>query len=608
MAKKITDFRTRDFVSKVTMDILVQYPCLSVPLIRLEMVEDYDWPEAMAVTEKQLIYNPDVIRNWAHKSVKYCLLHEALHWVQKLPIRIKEYLPPGFLDVWDSPIAVLYNVAADLADNSILVMTKVELPDPKDIQVCIPGVGPFRDFPHGKDTEWYFNKLLEEQRENEDEKKKQENQDSDGEGEGQEGDSNDSGSKGGKNSDDKRDDKKTSKGKKSPSGQDDNAESDSSSSDGEDGDADDNNDADSDSDSSPDNGRNKAKSGKKGKSDKDRLRGSGNDSDGESDEEDGSDGNSNKSDGLNDKKSKGAQGSKSSKKSTVQDDSESDGGDDGEGRKDGSEKGTGKLADGRSILKVSLQELLDNLDKYPADAMPDEGSHLTEGEVNQCLAVSANFGIGNHTPNYMEIAMLKELQPPKIPWQRRLRIFMTKKEHTRPSFSRPNRRRDNSHFLFPSRNNNTLGDVALVMDTSGSMTHILAPVAVECHSLVKQFPKSQFHIIMGDTVVRKEETYGKGKMVLKPEDWNFSGGGGTDLIPLFKRASELNVQAIICLTDLAVPAIPPQPKMPVIWISPERYIAAMGTKDIKKPHYGGIIPLDDSEYLKNYMLKLAAKK
>lgn len=52
----------------------------------------------------------------------------------------------------------MHNIAADLAINSHL---QGELPD----NCCMPGVGPFKDYPLGESLEWYLTKMLDEQEE-----------------------------------------------------------------------------------------------------------------------------------------------------------------------------------------------------------------------------------------------------------------------------------------------------------------------------------------------------------------------------------------------------------------------------------------------------------
>lgn len=496
-----------EVLSRLVMEIMVQKPCLSVPLITLKRVKDTEMNHPMAISDTSLYYNPFQLETLQEKSIKFILLHEAYHFFQKAPQRIKQYIE-GNESLWKSEDAILYGIALDLACNYALITEGFTPPVESYSGACIPSIGTYKEFPVGKDAEYYFSLL---KRKNEERKQEQQEQKQNG----------------GENGDDQG------SGNRSEKGDD--------------------------------------------KSDEDQED-AGEDEQGDEGYE-GGDGNpvkSSKSHGAG-KKRKGNR-------------------DDGGGRDDGDEEGeeredgTGKLADGRSIGTLSLKELLDNLKDVPIDIIP--GDKVSESEVDSqmasalALAQTMSAGVGGHVSDCFSQLIKKELEPPKVPWQRQLRFAMTKRETVRPSYLRPNRRRHSGDFIFPSRNNKTLGNVSLVMDTSGSMMCYLSMIAHECFNLVKQFPKSEFRIIIGDTCVRKELVFTTHAPRLNPSEWGIKGNGGTDMTPLFKRAMEKKSEILICATDMELPRFPPQPSIPVIWLVPIRYKKVW---ENRAPAYGRMI-------------------
>jgi len=526
------DRSCREQISRLVMEIIIRYPCLSLPLVKLPIVKDNNigWP--MAISPDAVLYNEEKLEGVHDETVTFILLHEAMHYVQKAPFRVMRYITNENGNVWSEEEAVRMNWALDLSVNDILVRAGVPRPHPKDeLAPLIPGENKFRDFPRGKEVEHYYELLKQKQEEMEKEQQKQEEEKNDEKQDnGEEDEKGDSGEQEGEDGDDKHE---------APE-------------EGEEGDG---------------------------------------EGEGEEGEGSGSDGVGDDAEESRRKPSKrnGSSSRKPDKKPSKGDGerSEGDGEEDAEEEREG---GTGVARDGRLMGNLELEEMIREMVNYPVDIIPAQESDKADGkeaEMASVMSQMSSVGVGGHSNEFMRMMIKKELQPPKIPWKRQLQMLMTKKENARPTYTRPNRRRGGGDIIFPSRNNNTLGDTALVLDSSGSMTGFLGSVATECHSLISQFPNSVLHIIMGDTVVRKEETFRKGSILINPKDWEFKGGGGTEMQPLFKRAMELRVNAIICMTDLVF-TFPPQPTVPVIWIVPEQYKAWLEAKSIVVP-YGQII-------------------
>jgi len=522
------DRSVREHISRLVMEIIIRYPCLSLPLVKLPINKNDDMGFAMAISPTEIMYNEEKLEGKHDETLNFILLHESVHYVQRAPFRIMRYIKNVSGNVWSDRDAIRMNWALDLSANDILIRAGVPRPHKDDgLGPLIPGEGVFKDFPRGQEVERYYEllKQLEEEMEKEQQKQEEEKND-EKQDNGEEDEKGDSGEQEGEDGDDKHE---------APE-------------EGEEGDG-----------------------------------------EGEEGEGDGSDGVGDDAEESGRKPSKrnGSSSRKPDKGSTEKGGGEGDGEEDAEEEREG---GTGVASDGRLMGNLELEEMIREMVNYPVDIIPAQESDKADGkeaEMASVMSQMSSVGIGGHSNEFMRMMIKKELQPPKIPWKRQLQMLMTKKENARPTYTRPNRRRGGGDIIFPSRNNNTLGDTALVLDSSGSMTGFLGSVATECHSLISQFPNSVLHIIMGDTVVRKEETFRKGSILINPKDWEFRGGGGTEMQPLFKRAMELRVNAIICMTDLVF-TFPPQPTVPVIWIVPEQYKAWLEAKSIVVP-YGQII-------------------
>lgn len=109
----------------------------------------------------------------------------------------------------------------------------------------------------------------------------------------------------------------------------------------------------------------------------------------------------------------------------------------------------------------------------------------------------------------------------------------------------------------------TQGQVAFVVDTSGSMTRDLhyARPAISFllhHGIVVRF-------ICGDAQVEVDMLLQPGDEIPAPK-----GCGGTDICPLMERAASYRPHGICVYTDAAIPRWPPQPEgVEVLWVVPE---------------------------------------
>ena len=152
-------------LNKLTWRLLQNEPFFAALSRRIHKVSSTAVPTAGVTIDKEtaqfvMLYNPSFFEDLTDIERLGVLKHEFYHLIFQ---HVTGRLPPeGMSKMW--------NVATDLAINSFIAD---ELPEGG----CIPGKGPFEDYPLEQSAEWYFSKL-----QNDDQFKPD---DGDGEGQGQ---------------------------------------------------------------------------------------------------------------------------------------------------------------------------------------------------------------------------------------------------------------------------------------------------------------------------------------------------------------------------------------------------------------------------------------
>ncbi len=72
-------------------------------------------------------------------------------------------------------------------------------------------------------------------------------------------------------------------------------------------------------------------------------------------------------------------------------------------------------------------------------------------------------------------------------------------------------------------------------------------------------------IILWDTSIQFEKVFREDEVL---DNIPTLGGGGTDLDPVYQRVEQINPEALVIFTDLAV-TIPPKPTWETIWFVPD---------------------------------------
>lgn len=180
---------------------------------------------------------------------------------------------------------------------------------------------------------------------------------------------------------------------------------------------------------------------------------------------------------------------------------------------------------------------------------PSEGEKKNE-EIQWKIAVAQAAYVAKQQgklPADME-RLIEEMMEPIIPWREILRRFLTEKANDDFSWRKGNRRFLSSGLYLPSRESEATGDIAVVVDTSGSIgAKELNEFGSEIQGIIEEVRPRKTIVIYCDARVNKVVEFGPHDAVVLEA----VGGGGTDFRPPFEylRDKGIEPKALVYLTD-----------------------------------------------------------
>ena len=184
------------------------------------------------------------------------------------------------------------------------------------------------------------------------------------------------------------------------------------------------------------------------------------------------------------------------------------------------------------------------------DMTPEEIKEISEG-IDKALREGGMLAgrMGAKMPR-----AIGELLEPKIDWRDALRDFVSSAMKGKDEFTwrRMNKRQMANDIYMPSMENETIGEVIVAIDTSGSIGGAeLTEFATELASICDLVQPEAVRVLWWDTMVH-------GEQVFKPESFNNIasllkplGGGGTHVGSVAKYINEkkLTAECVIVFTD-----------------------------------------------------------
>ena len=179
------------------------------------------------------------------------------------------------------------------------------------------------------------------------------------------------------------------------------------------------------------------------------------------------------------------------------------------------------------------------------------------------------------------VRALEASESARVDWRELLRRAWSDTIPADYSWTHPNRRHVWAGLYLPGITSESVGEIAIAVDCSGSVSsRQLGLFEEEVRSILAGQRPRLIHVLYFDAAVQKVETYQAGQLVsLSPV-----GGGGTDFRPCFDWLNEQGIlpQSLVFLTDLCGTFPSEVPPYPVIWASTE----------IRRAPFGEVVPME----------------
>lgn len=160
--------------------------------------------------------------------------------------------------------------------------------------------------------------------------------------------------------------------------------------------------------------------------------------------------------------------------------------------------------------------------------------------------------------------LIDEIRDPSISWVEALSKWVGENGKREDySWRRPSRRSPGLGILLPSRQKYGVDDIVVLWDTSGSMHGREVMIMSEVIGICEQVGMS-LRVILCDMQITEDI-----KNVTKPEQINWSGGGGSDFRPGFDRLDKEGYRGVvIAFTDgyIDVPDVKPPHIRDTLWV------------------------------------------
>ena len=185
--------------------------------------------------------------------------------------------------------------------------------------------------------------------------------------------------------------------------------------------------------------------------------------------------------------------------------------------------------------------------KELTDAEKDELSKEIDEAVRQGATLASKTGSGG-------LRDMGELLQTKQDWRELLRDYVTTscagKDYS--TWRKPNRRFIGNDIYMPSSISETIDEIAVAIDTSGSIgRHELSMFLTEIKGICDQVKPRRVRIIYWDTEVCKHEVYDNEDIFKIAQSTKPEGGGGTNVecVPMYMAETGVKPDLTVVLTD-----------------------------------------------------------
>jgi predicted metal-dependent peptidase len=224
---------------------------------------------------------------------------------------------------------------------------------------------------------------------------------------------------------------------------------------------------------------------------------------------------------------------------------------------------------------------LDSHDWEGAQSLDPEEAKQLERDIDEAIRQGAlaagKLGSGGNRD-------LEALLQPKIDWREVLRDFIstTCVGNDYSTWRRPNRRFVSSGYYMPSGVSESVGELVIAIDMSGSIgARELSQFLGEVKGICDNVHPEKVRLLYWDTEVCADESYAAHELDTLTESTKPAGGGGTTVtcVPEYLTKHGIKPQAVVVLTDGYLGGEWGQWSAPVLWciVDNKRAVPDVGT-------------------------------
>ena len=196
------------------------------------------------------------------------------------------------------------------------------------------------------------------------------------------------------------------------------------------------------------------------------------------------------------------------------------------------------------------QGSIDDHDWDGAEEMSQEEAKALERDIDEAIRQGAltagKLGSGGDR-------MFEDLLQTKVDWREVLREFIatTCQGNDYSTWRRPNRRFVSSGYYMPSGVSESVDELVIAADMSGSMTSALPRLFAEIKGICEHVKPKVVRLLYWDTKVCADEKYVEDEVANIVKSTKPKGGGGTSVgcVSAYMAENGIKPQAVIVLTD-----------------------------------------------------------
>jgi predicted metal-dependent peptidase len=203
-----------------------------------------------------------------------------------------------------------------------------------------------------------------------------------------------------------------------------------------------------------------------------------------------------------------------------------------------------------------------------AQGLPEEERQALAKEIDNAIRQGAFLAgkQGGNVPRSFEALM-----EPKIDWADQLREYVSSvsKGSGMSTWAKPNRRFMPMGLYLPSQISESIGNIVIGIDTSGSIDQAAITAALsELVGICNNTTPERVDLLYWDTQVAAHETYFEGDYAGLVTSTKPAGGGGSCTVKVFEYIKTNKLDPLVCIhiTDghIEYPQLPPN--YPVLWV------------------------------------------